>query len=157
MKIYQKAVIVDIDDVLKPAFYLSDFGCGDFPALLNYVEEIITPESYVEAFDIVFCTENCGFNRAISHEDVVRTISKYIHIDVDDTPEVYHLSITVDTKYRKLFGCKACQAWLRDGMLPDLITNIESGEISLSEDGEVEMSDVNLLTTRALFDKMIFR
>ena len=42
-------------------------------------------------------------------------------------------------------------------MLADLITNIESGEISLTEDGEVEMSDVNLATTRALFDKMIMR
>ena len=157
MRIYQKAVIVDIDDVLKPAFYLSYFGCGDFPALLNYVEEIITPESYIDAFDIVFNTEKCGFNKAISHEDVVMTMSKYIHIDVDDTPEDFHLRIMVAPKYRKLFGCKACQAWLRDGMLADLITNIESGEISLTEDGEVEMSDVNLATTRALFDKMIMR
>ena len=42
-------------------------------------------------------------------------------------------------------------------MLADLITNIESGEISLTEDGEVEMSDKNLATTGALFDKMILR
>ena len=156
MRIFQKAVTVDIDDVLRPAFNLSDFGYEDFPTLLSFVEEISEPHQYREAFDIVFNTENCGFNKSKSYEDVVKLMSKYIHIDCDNTPEDYHLKITVDTKYKKLFGCKGCQAWLWDGMLPDLISNIESGEISLSEDGEVIMSDKNLTITKALFDKMMW-
>lgn len=152
--IAQKKCTVTIDDLLTPMFNLSEFGANNFPELIESSSVVPNPESFVNCFDIIFETSGCGFDESMSVENIAMLVSKYIHIEVDDIPEEFILSITVADQFRGMFETKGIQAWLMNGMFPELIKNIEDGEIWMEDDG-LNMTMENLTITNALIRKQL--
>ena len=149
----QKAVTVNIDSILNPAVRCGDFDATKFPHLLDVADNNVSCMNYCDMFDIIFNTSNCGCNDVcITTDDNFTFMSKYITIDCNVTDEECVISVYVDANEDAEYIMKSeeGQKWIANGMLTELIDNIDCGEISVSPDGDILMTAENARITNKL-------